>query len=64
MGFGFANTFELSFSDVRAWIMIFSESIIEDIFEGEYIVFIGMAPAQEVETWKDVYLDVIMSIAF
>ncbi|HQC38701.1 MAG TPA: hypothetical protein PLF98_10375 [Thermotogota bacterium] len=64
MGFGFAKTFELSFSDVRAWIMIFSESIIEDIFEGEYIVFIGMAPVQEVETWKDVYLDVIMSIAF
>ncbi len=64
IGLGFVKTFELSYSDARAWIMIFSESIIEDIFEGEYIVFIGMAPAKEAETWKETFLDLIMSIAF
>ncbi|HOT87845.1 MAG TPA: hypothetical protein PLE94_11000 [Thermotogota bacterium] len=61
---GFVKTYELSFSDMRAWIMLFSESIIEDVFQGEYIVFIGIAPTRETETWKDIYLDMIMSVSF
>jgi hypothetical protein len=61
---GFLKIYELDFENYRAWVVLFSEALIEETFEGEYLIFVGIAPVRDSKVWEDIYLDMLMSLEF
>ena len=62
--FGSIVTYEMDFSGYKGWISLYSESDWEGNLYGEYLVFLGIAPYNEVEVWEEDYLDILISMSF
>lgn len=62
--FGSMVTYEMDFSGYKGWISLYSESDWEGNLYGEYLVFLGIAPYNEVEVWEEDYLDILISMSF
>ncbi|HPF17504.1 MAG TPA: hypothetical protein PLN92_07995 [Thermotogota bacterium] len=62
--FGSMVTYEMDFSGYKGWISLYSESDWEGNLYGEYLVFLGIAPYNELEVWEEDYLDILISMSF
>jgi len=62
--FGSLITYEMDFNGYKGWISVYSESDWEGYLYGEYLIFLGIAPFNEVEAWEIDYLDILISMQF
>ncbi|HPE69161.1 MAG TPA: hypothetical protein PLF96_07580 [Thermotogota bacterium] len=61
---GFLKVYEMDFDEYKGWIAIFSESEYTDEVAGEFILFVGISPYDEVDSWAQTYRTMLMSIQF
>lgn len=62
--YGSLITYEMDFSGYKGWVSVYSESDWEGYVYGEYLIFLGIAPFNEVEIWEIDYLDILISMQF
>jgi len=63
-GAGFLTTYELGFQQYRCWVTLYSEAEEEGVVNGEYLLLLAIAPENEVDEWKDIYLNILLSVTF
>lgn len=57
-------TYEVDFRGYKCWITIFSESDSEGYLNGEFLIFLGIAPLEDVQAWQEDYLSILLSLTF